>query len=200
MAQTVLIENGKVVDGTGSPAFRSDVFIRNGHIEEIGILPHVKPTRRVDASGLWVAPGFIDAHTHLDFLLPSPHHSEILERWVRQGVTTLVAGNCGYSPAPISPAIGKEVSLYWNFALPRNGMNYEWTSMGEYLDTHERNGQALNVAILTGHNVLRAGVMGFQARFASTDELHAMKRMLSDSLEEGAIGVSLGLFFFPGLY
>jgi N-acyl-D-amino-acid deacylase len=200
MTPTLLIKNGMIMDGTGARAFRGDVVVRDGAVKEIGIFPDADAQRVIDAAGSVIAPGFIDVHTHLDFLLASERHAAVMERWVRQGVTTLIAGNCGFSPAPLDPDCRKEISTYWNFALPRKGLQFEWTNMGEYLDHLEKNGQALNVAILTGHNVLRASAMGFQARFANQPEIDKMKTMLKASLEAGAIGLSAGLFYCPGIF
>ena len=171
----VLIKDGIVMDGTGRPAVRADVIIRGDRIEDVGILPDADASRVIDATGLAIAPGFIDVHTHLDFFLPSPRHAQVLESWARQGVTTIVAGNCGYSPAPINHDYEDTVSTYWNFSLPRDGLKYEWTTMAEFLDFLQRNGQAFNVAILTGHGMLRTNVMGFQARFAEAEEVYTDK-------------------------
>jgi len=199
-SETTLIRGGVVMDGTGQAARRADVLIRGGQIEDVGLFPEVRPSRVIDASGLAVAPGFIDVHTHLDFLLPSPRHAEVLESWVRQGVTTLIGGNCGFSPAPMNHEREEDVSRYWSFALPHDGLEYQWSSMAEYLDHLEGIGQAFNVAILTGQNVLRNNVMGFEARFARPQELAEMKRMLRESLLAGSIGLSLGLFYCPAIY
>ncbi|RJP64858.1 MAG: D-aminoacylase, partial [Candidatus Abyssobacteria bacterium SURF_17] len=200
MSSDVLIKNGMVIDGTGKPAVRGDVLIKDGRIEDVGLFPDAKAEKVIDASGLAVSPGFIDVHTHLDFFLPSARHATVLESWARQGVTTIVAGNCGLSPAPINHAYEDTVSTYWNFALPHDGLRYEWTTMAEFLDFLQRNGQAFNVAILTGHGLLRTNVMGFQARFAKPEEISAMKKMLRESLEAGSIGLSLGLYYVPGIF
>lgn len=200
MDNDVLIKNGMVMDGSGEPARKADVIIDGDRIKDVGQFPDAKAARTIDASGLVVAPGFIDAHTHLDFFLASPRHSLVLESWAHQGVTTIVAGNCGYSPAPINHDHEETVSTYWNFAFPRDGLKFEWTSMGEFLDHLEKIGQAFNVGILTGHGMLRTNVMGFEARFANPDEIGEMKRMLRESLEAGSIGLSLGLYYVPGIY
>ncbi|UCD56088.1 MAG: D-aminoacylase [Candidatus Hydrogenedentota bacterium] len=200
MSDDVLIKNGMVMDGTGQPAVRADVVIRGDRIEDVGLFPDAEAARVIDAAGLAVAPGFIDVHTHLDFFLPSPRHAHVLESWAHQGVTTIVAGNCGMSPAPINHAYEDTVSTYWNFALPHDGLEYEWTTMSEFFDFLERRGQAFNVAVLTGHGILRTNVMGFQARFASSEEVSKMKKMLRESLEAGSIGLSLGLYYVPGIY
>jgi N-acyl-D-amino-acid deacylase len=197
----ILIRGGVVMDGRGAPAVRADVLVRGSRIEDVGRFPEARTGRVIDATGLAVAPGFIDVHTHLDFLLPSPRHAEALESWARQGVTTIVAGNCGFSPAPVAPAVQSEVSTYWSFALPRDGLDYEWSNMAEFFRHLEGVGQAFNVAILTGQNVLRASAMGaFSSRRPREDELAEMKRMLRESLAAGSIGLSLGLFYAPGIY
>jgi N-acyl-D-amino-acid deacylase len=200
MSNDTLIKNGMVMDGTGQPAKRADVILEGDRIKDIGIFPDAHAAKVIDAAGLAVAPGFIDAHTHLDFFLPSRRHATVMESWARQGVTTVIAGNCGLSPAPVNHEYEDTISTYWNFSLPFDGLKYEWTTMAEYLDFLQRNGQAFNVGILTGHGMLRTNVMGFQARFARPNEISEMKRMLRESLDAGSIGLSLGLYYVPGIY
>ena len=102
MEYDILIKNGMIMDGMGKPAFRSDIIIQNDRIEDIGLFQETSANTVINAKGLIIAPGFIDVHTHLDFFLHSPRHAEVLESWIRQGVTTIMSGNCGYSPAPIN--------------------------------------------------------------------------------------------------
>jgi len=196
----ILIKNGIVMDGTGKPAFKADVKVKGNRIESIGLFRDSEATKIIDAKGLVTAPGFIDSHTHLDFFFSNPRHAQVLESWAHQGVTTIVAGNCGYSPAPINHKKEDLINTFWNFALPHDGMKYEWTSFGEYLDVLQRNGQAYNVAILTGYNTLRTNVMGWDARFAKHEEINKMKEMLRASLNDGSFGLSLGLYYVPGIY
>ena len=200
MDEDILIKNGTVMDGTGTPAVRADVIVRGDRIEDVGSFPDARAAKVIDAQGLAVAPGFIDVHTHLDFFLTSPRHPEVMERWVRQGVTTIIAGNCGFSPAPIYPETHYTVRTYWNFAFPSDGLTFEWSSMAEYFDHMNRNGLAYNVAVLTGHNVLRMNLMGMRERVPSADEMSTMKRMLEESLEAGSIGLSIGLLYCPGCF
>jgi N-acyl-D-amino-acid deacylase len=200
MSSNLLIKNGLVMDGTGNPAFKADILIEGDQIKDIGTFQDAKTDITIDARGLVVAPGFIDVHTHLDFFFPSSRHPQVLESWVRQGVTTIVAGNCGYSAAPINHEKEELISTFWNFALPHDGLNYEWTSMTDFFDFLDHKGQAFNVAILTGHNTLRTNVMGWDARFADTEELIEMKKMLRDSLKAGSFGLSLGLYYCPGIF
>jgi N-acyl-D-amino-acid deacylase len=200
MNEEILIKNGKVIDGTGSQAFASDILIKGERISDVGSLNEADADFIIDAQNLMVTPGFIDSHTHLDFFFPNPRHAQVLESWVRQGVTTIVGGNCGYSPAPINHEKEELINTFWNFALPYDGIEYEWTTFGEYLDVLERRGQAFNVAIITGYNTLRTNVMGWDARFAKLEEISEMKKMLRASLQEGSFGLSLGLYYVPGVY
>ncbi len=200
MAERMLIKNGLVMDGNGTQAYRSDVLVENDRILDVGILPELQTENIIDAEGLVVAPGFIDVHTHLDFFLPDPRHAEVLKSWAFQGVTTIVSGNCGFSPAPLGKNAAGSLGTYWNFALPRDGLDFQWTSMDEYLSFLENSGQAFNVAILTGHNTLRTSAMGLEARFATENEVSEMKRMLKESLKAGSIGLSVGLFYCPGIF
>jgi N-acyl-D-amino-acid deacylase len=200
MDQDILIKNGMVMDGTGTPAVRADVIVQGDRIEDVGNFPDAKASKIINAKGLAVAPGFVDVHTHLDFFLTSPRHPQVMERWARQGVTTIVAGNCGFSPAPILPQAQDTVDKYWNFAFPRDGLNFEWATTAEYFEHMNRNGLAYNVAVLTGHNVLRMNLMGMQERPPLADEMSEMKKMLKASLEAGSIGLSIGLLYCPGCF
>ncbi|MBS1105378.1 MAG: putative D-aminoacylase, partial [Deltaproteobacteria bacterium] len=97
------LTGGTLIDGTGTPAVRSDVAIAGGRISALGDLTALEAARTIDCSDRVVTPGFIDIHSHADWLLPDADHGRLVEPFVRQGMTTLVAGNCGFSPAPISP-------------------------------------------------------------------------------------------------
>ncbi len=200
MSNDMVIKNGMVMDGSGSPAFRADVIVRDNRIFDIGLFPDAEGAEVIDAEGLVVSPGFIDVHSHLDFVFPSPRHAEILKSWVHQGVTTIVAGNCGFSPAPVNPGITQDLNTYWQFAVPDGGLDFQWQTKAEYLDFLEKSGMAYNVAILTGHNTLRLNVMGSEARFAADDEISTMKQQLQESLEAGSLGLSVGLNYWPGTY
>ena len=90
------------MDGTGTSAFEADIIVNGEKIEDIGSFKDADATKVIDAKSLVVAPGFIDCHTHLDFFFSNPRHAKVLESWAHQGVTTIVGGNCGYSPAPIN--------------------------------------------------------------------------------------------------
>lgn len=187
--EDIVIRGGMVADGTGSPAFRADVAVRDGKISAIGSdLSDLQAERLLDAEGCVVAPGFIDAHAHSDtsFLLDSSSASKLY-----QGVTTEVCGQCGGSPFP---ALEKYCRID----------EKEWvcSSFDEFVKRFESGGysMAVNQAMLTGHGSLRAGVIGYAARAVTRDEMETMKRLLRADLEAGAWGMSLGLEYAPGCF
>lgn len=164
----LLIRGGTVVDGTGAPAFRADVAVRNGKIVRVGPLADAKAARVVDASGLIVAPGFIDVHTHADDLAERRR----AENFLRMGVTTVVAGNCGSSPVEI----------------------------GKALEEIRKARPSINFATLIGHGSVRHAVMGDARRAPTPAELEKMKELVARGLREGAVGLSTGLQYVPGTY
>ena len=194
MLDTV-ISGGTVIDGTGAPARRADVGIQGDRIVKIGSVGDPARTT-IDASGKLVTPGFIDVHTHFDAqvfwdgaLTPSPLH----------GVTTALAGNCGFSIAPLSddPADGEYLMrmLARVEGMPleslREGVPWNWKSTGDYLAAVEGR-LGINAAFMVGHSAIRRVVMGMEAsaRPATEDEVTAMERMLRDGLEAGGLGFS----------
>lgn len=185
------ISGGTVIDGTGGPAVRADVGVAGAQVADVGDLSRAEACVELDARGLLVCPGFIDAHSHSDaYLLVEPSAPSK----VHQGVTTEVVGNCGASAAPrFGPA-----------RLPSDWQTFEypgaWRSMAEYRALLETVHPAVNVVALVGHNVLRAGVMGYEGRAATADEVAAMARRLEESLDAGARGLSTGLIYPPGMY
>jgi N-acyl-D-amino-acid deacylase len=194
-----VISGGRVIDGTGSPAVRTDVGVADGRIAAVGDLGSAEAGERIDASGLAVAPGFIDIHSHSDFLVPAEEHGEILAPFLGQGITTIVTGNCGYSPAPVNPDTAAELDSYTTFLrgpdLPR-----AWDSFGAYLGYLDERGVAFNVVPLVAHGALRIQQVGFAGRALEPDEREGMKRNLERSLEEGAFGLSSGLLYAPGIF
>lgn len=189
----LVIRNATIVDGTGRPGCRGDVAVRAGRIVEVGVVGGTG-SRVVDADGLVLAPGFIDMHSHSDhYLLVNP----VAESKAAQGVTTEVCGNCGYSPAPLLDAKEREeIQAY----LGKHGVNAEWTSVGEYFAALESSGIAVNFMTLVGHGSLRAGVVGYDDRVATPEELGRMKSEVAKAMDEGAIGVASGLIYAPGCY
>jgi N-acyl-D-amino-acid deacylase len=194
-----VIAGGRVVDGTGSPGRIADVGISEGRIDAVGDLASADAAEQIDASGLTVSPGFIDIHSHSDFLVPAAEHGQILAPFLGQGITTIVTGNCGYSPAPVNPATANELDSYTTF-LRGPDLPSAWSSFGEYLGFLDQSGVAMNVVPLVAHGALRIQQVGFQGRELEPDERAAMKRNLEQSLEEGAFGLSSGLLYAPGIF
>lgn len=194
----IIIKNGKVVDGTGNPWFKADLGIKNGKIAKIGRLDSFEAEKTLDAKGLVVCPGFIDIHNHSDLaVLLNPK----LESAVRQGVTTLVIGNCGISPAPVHPS-KKDLLLKYLSSLisPAEKLDVGWNTFGEYLITIEKNKTSANIAPMVGHGTVRMAVMGFEDRDPTPKELEEMKGLVAEAMEAGAFGMSTGLIYPPGVY
>jgi N-acyl-D-amino-acid deacylase len=123
-----------------------------------------------------------------------------MEPFVRQGVTTVVAGNCGFSPAPINHEHIRQVAAYWDAILPREGLSWTWTTMAELFEHYRSVGPLVNVAQLVGHGIVRINVMGYENRPASPEEIKAMRGQIRKALEEGAVGLSYGLGYVPGIW
>jgi N-acyl-D-amino-acid deacylase len=191
----VKIAGGTVVDGTGTAGGRTDVGIQDESIVALGDLSRESAGRTLTASGKIVTPGFIDIHSHSDWTLWANRRAESK---IRQGVTTEVVGNCGFSPAPVT---GEYVDDMRGFAIARpRALDFRWRSVEEYLDAFDANGTALNVVQLIGHGALRIATMGFARRVPSGNELRAMEKLLAAGMEAGAWGLSSGLVYAPGSF
>lgn len=171
----LVIKNGKIIDGTGSPYYRADIAVKDGKIVKVGKAIEGGACV-IDASGLTVTPGFIDSHSHSDSALSS--HPALIEK-VEQGITTSVGGQCGGSMVPD----GKE-----------------YTTMGAWIEEHKTNAYGSNQALLIGHGTIRRRVIGPYDRDPSEEELEKMKDLVRDAMEHGALGMSFGLFYSPGCY
>lgn len=196
----LVLADAFVVDGSGRPGESSDVGVRDGRIEHVGragSLARDAADERVDATGLCLAPGFIDSHTHSDVaLLGDPDATPK----VSQGVTTEVIGNCGWSTFPGGH---RHADTFRRQGLPIFGhanVAWTWSDMEGYAGALARRGTAVNVVALVGHGALRASVMGFDDREAGADELDAMRAALDAAMRHGAAGLSTGLAYAPGCY
>lgn len=195
----LLLKNGTVVDGSGAPRVSAEVAIKDGKIAYVGPPQGLEAEKVLDVSGRVIAPGFIDIHSHCDFILPLPDQAEFLKPFVAQGITTLVVGNCGYAPAPINPTTAPLMQAYTAFIKPRD-LEWRWRTFGEYLAYLEAHGVYLNTVPLAAHGALRIAVMGFDARAPRQDELAQMQSLLRECMESGAFGVSCGLIYAPGMF
>jgi N-acyl-D-aspartate/D-glutamate deacylase len=189
----LVIRGGEVIDGSGAPGRVADVVVTDGRIVAID-RGHARQARRlIDATGQVVAPGFIDIHTHSDFTLPLNQRAESK---IRQGVTTEVLGNCGFSAAPALP--GRVEMLRDYLAASAPWLEFRATTFGEYMNTFPAT--SVNTVMQVGHNTLRLMAMGMDNRRPQPDELSFMQRLLEEALEAGALGLSSGLFTAPGIF
>src|SRR5712691_72206 len=194
----LLIRGGRVIDGAGNPWFSADVGIMGSRIAAVGLLGEEPADRVIDADGLYVCPGFVDMHTHSDLqLLANPAH----EAKVCQGVTLELLGQDGLSYAPVTDEVLEQLRAQlagWNGDPP--GFDWSWRTVREYLDRLDASGIAVNVAYLVPHGTLRLCAMGYEDRAPTAAELRHMQRLLAEGLEHGAVGLSAGLTYAPGMY
>ncbi|UGY93355.1 N-acyl-D-amino-acid deacylase family protein [Streptomyces gobiensis] len=191
----VVVRGAWVVDGGGGPSYRADVGIEGGRIAAIG--GPLRGGRVLDGGGLVLAPGFIDMHAHSDLaLLRDPDHSAKLA----QGVTLEVIGQDGLSYAPVDDRTLAEVRRAitgWNG--DGADIDFDWRTVGEYLDRLDQ-GIAVNAAYLIPQGTVRMLAMGWDDRPATEAELGRMRRLVAEGLEQGAVGLSSGLTYTPGMY
>lgn len=194
----LLIRNGLLVDGTGTAARRGDLAVAGDTITAVGELPGALTAPMViDADGAVVAPGFIDIHGHSDFsILGNPAGTSK----VLQGVTTEVVGNCGLSVVPITDAaVAAQLRPLMTYCDDPS-VDWDWTSVASYLDRVRTTDPLLDVLVLAGHNAIRASVVGLDQRPATRVELDRMRRLLHTALDDGAVGMSIGLMYPPSCY
>ena len=181
----LLITGGSVIDGNGTPAVVADVGIRDGIIAAVGDLKSANAARRIDASGMTVAPGFIDIHNHSDYTILSEPRAESM---IRQGVTTMVLGE-SRSAGPVKPGVNED---------PRNDRAAAgWTTLGGYFEKLERQHMATNIASYVGEEQVWTYVKGYGQSPATPEELDAMKKLVAQAMEEGALGLSTSLLQPP---
>jgi N-acyl-D-amino-acid deacylase len=188
------IRNARIVDGSGNPWFRGDVAVNGDRIVAIGDLPEPS-IQDLDAGDRFLAPGFVDAHTHSDFSLPTFPRGESR---LSQGVTTEVGGNCGLSPFPVNPS--KLDLLKQSTSFLATKLTWEWESTADYLRHLEHRPLGPNFVPLVAHGAVRLAVMGFAQRAPNLEELEEMKRLVAEAMEAGAAGLSSGLVYAPGSY
>jgi N-acyl-D-amino-acid deacylase len=190
MQPDLVIRDALLIDGSGAPGVCGDLAVKDDRITAIGDLATVKGGREIAAKGLALAPGFIDTHTHDDRALLS---DPLLECKISQGVTAVITGNCGISLAPLSITRYPPPPLD---IIAREPDQF-FATFDRYLSALDRDPPALNAACQVGHTTLRAGAMDAFDRPATAGEIDAMRRALEASLEQGAIGMSTGLYYPP---
>jgi N-acyl-D-amino-acid deacylase len=186
----VVLKGGHIIDGSGQPAFAADVAISGDTIMAVGDLAHVPADRIIDVTGLVVAPGFIDVHTHDDLICIT--QPEMTPK-ISQGVTTLIVGNCGISAAPLRFRDG--VSEPFNLLGQQDDFAYD--TFASYRQAIETASPRVNVAALVGHSTLRVRCVEDLERPATASELEQMNVLLRQALDQGAVGMSSGVFYAP---
>ncbi len=197
----LLIENAEVIDGTGQPAYRTDIAITGDRIVAIGQFTG-KAKTTINARGLTVMPGIIDPHSHADLILPldPQQQTKLMRCKVAQGVTTTIIGNCGLGCAPIANDETESILRDINAWMTPTAIKWKWRAFGEYLDQLESNGLALNIASLVPHGPVRISAMGLTKGSPSRSQLKKMRGMIEQAMKDGALGLSSGLIYPPGMY
>ena len=194
----LLIKNGTIIDGLRMPAFKGDIGVRSGRIVAMGNVQGTA-TREIDATGLIVAPGFMDIHTHYDAALSGWDPYATLSGW--HGVTTVAIGNCGFGFAPVRPEDRERAMLRMErtetipLSMMQASMRWDWVTFPEFLDSLDRHGLGVNAASLVPYSPLRAWVMGNEAARdpnykATSDQIGQMKHILREALNAGGFGFS----------
>lgn len=194
----LVIRNGKIVDGTGGPWFKADLSCKDGVIAQINNLAEAQAKNEVDAAGKIVTPGFIDAHSHTDFIAAVINNSDSR---IHQGVTTEIVGMCGRTPAPVASDKLDHLKNHLAPFIPKQvEYNWHWQSTGDWLDIIDKQGHSTELGIFAGHGTIRLAVMGFENRTPTASEMARMKTLLKEAMDNGALGMSSGLIYPPGIY
>ena len=191
-----LIKGGTIIDGTGNIGFKGDVAIEKDRLKIlVGDTSSVPATNTIDASGCIVAPGFIDVHTHSDLIALS---EPLNEPKIMQGVCTDMLGLDGMGYAPLSKKNLEMMLLYWSGVSGYPRLDYNWNSVAEYLQQFNHK-TSINVTYLIPNSCLRAETVGWEDRLATKEEIRAMQDMIRQGMAEGAVGLSTGLSYPPGM-
>ena len=193
----VLVKGGTIIDGTGNVGFKGDVAIEKDRLKIlVGDTSSVTATNTIDASGCIVAPGFTDVHTHSDLISLS---EPLNEPKIMQGVCTDMLGLDGMGYAPLSKKNFELMLRYWSGVSGYPELDYNWSSVAEYLQQFNHK-TSINIAYHIPNSCLRAETVGWEDRPATDDEIKVMQDMIRQGMAEGAVGLSTGLTYPPGMY
>jgi N-acyl-D-amino-acid deacylase len=193
MAYDLVLRGGTVLDGTGAAGRTADVAVRDGRIVDVGQIDGVA-AREFDVSGAVVSPGFIDLHSHADFTVFGAPEAVTQ---ATQGVTTLVTGNCGFSPFPIVPE-NRDALL--SHRLIADAGAWDWSTAADYADAVDALALGVNLALQVGHGALRIAAMGLDDRAPTDTELTRMRELVRQCAQDGVVGFSTGLIYAPGMF
>lgn len=192
----ILIKNGMIIDGTGTPRLKADVAIEGDRITNVGRVDTSQAKTTIDASGHVVSPGFVDMHSHADYTLPI---NPTANSCVHQGITTAVVGMCGGTLAPLLPETRQEIVASMSsdeYPVPWD----KWSTFGSYLDYLRQLGISMNIVPAVGEGTVRMSVMKFTAAAPTVAQLRRMQDEVGRAMDEGAVGLSTGLIYPPGCY
>ncbi len=199
MEYEILFRNATIIDGTGAPWYRATVGVANGKIKTVTRKQNetLNGKRTIDCTNHVLSPGFIDTHSHSDLAV---FNDSAIKPKLRQGITTEVLGQDGFSMAPMYRKSGpSEWQDHLAGLAGRHDIDWTWESTKEYFDAIEENGTAINLGMHVGHGTVRFNVMGMADRSPSTEELKEMQALITESLDQGALGFSTGLVYTPQL-
>jgi N-acyl-D-amino-acid deacylase len=193
----LLIRAARIIDGTGGPAYDGDIGIIGEQIVALGAQLDGEAHQMIEAGGMVAAPGFIDAHTHDDLVVL---RNVVALPKVHQGATSLVIGNCGFGVAPMVPEHREAMRDYSAAVLGEDDEPWNWPTMGRFLEHLRVQPLGQHVRALLGHAAVRVAVMGFAAHQASEQEMEDQEALVAEAMQTGAVGLSLGLMYVPGMY
>jgi N-acyl-D-amino-acid deacylase len=203
----ILLKNGLIVDGTGQKAFRGSVLINNNNIEKVVSQEVRFDGHTIDCTGRVIAPGIIDMHSHMDWVLPASDRRDLTTPFTRQGVTTFIGGNCGFGVAGFKKGTRNLTAQTSNPDFYKtvnrrvhNLYRLEWDTMGGYFDFLQQNGITHNLATLAGNGTTRASLQGFDPTPMTGSRMQEQLYLLEEALEQGARGVSFGLQYEPDVF
>jgi len=196
----ILIKNAVIIDGSGNPGYKGEIGILNDRIVAVSPVVSGEAKKIIDAKGHVVCPGFIDAHGHSDFTLFVNNKGESK---IRQGITTEVTGNCGFTAGPITEEHEDDLVYYLANTIvlsDEQRKTWKWKTQSEFLKNTAKDGLSFNVVPLVGQGMIRVGVMGFEDRMPNENEMKKMKDMLRAELSDGFFGMSMAFAYEPGNY
>ena len=199
MSYDIIIRNGRIIDGTGNPWYKGEIGIKDGKIKKISIRIRESALIEINGTGMTICPGFIDMHSHTDFILPIFNK---VDSFIRQGITTNVIGMCGNSFAPIHPDHVEEFRKFYARTIPLyKDYDFTWNTFKEYLTKLEKDQCTINIVPVVGfENIRIAGGAGYNNRPPTSDEIERMKEYVVEAMEAGAFGMSTGLIYAPQVY
>jgi N-acyl-D-amino-acid deacylase len=198
----LLITNASLLDGTGQPVYQADVAISGQRIAAVGQPQTLKAKKSINAERLTLIPGIIDPHSHADLILPlaPARQAELLRCKLAQGITTTIIGNCGLGCAPLGNAQAANILRAVNAWMTPETVAWKWRTVGEYLEQRQSNGLHLNIATLAPHGPIRISAMGLAKGKPSKSQLKTMRKLTEQAMNDGALGLSTGLIYPPGMY